>query len=100
MYCRIPAAGAKANDIIQYPEPINPLDHTMSSSQSSFRRGKLGSASSSRTRTTTNTTTTKRTGSSGPYDPNFQQRLTDGGVYHYGYRYPDGHVPPKSDNWE
>lgn len=45
---------------------------------------------------TTNTTSTKSTG---PYDRAFQQNLTDGGVFPHGYRYFDGCIPPKPENW-
>jgi hypothetical protein len=33
------------------------------------------------------------------YDPSFEQNLINHGVYPYGYRHPDGHRPPKPDNW-
>jgi hypothetical protein len=70
----------------------------MSSSESSFRgRGRRGSRSTSRTKRITNTTSTKSTG---PYDRDFQQNLIDGGVFPDRYRFPDGRVPPKPDNWE
>jgi hypothetical protein len=86
--------------IPQYPEPIHPLDRTMSSSESSFRsrgRGRGGSGSTSKARRVTNTTSTKSTG---PYDRDFQQNLIDGGVFPDRYRFPDGRAPPKPDNWE
>ena len=35
---------------------------------------------------------------SSPYDWNFQQVLTDNGIYSSGYRYPNKSVPPKPDN--
>ena len=69
----------------------------MSSSQSSSRGLKRGSTATLSTRPTTNTKNTK---SSGPYDPNFQQKLIDGGVYPDEYEYPDGRVPPLPENWE
>jgi len=69
----------------------------MSSSQSSSRGRKRGSISTSSTKPTTNTTTTKSTG---PYDRGFQQNLIDGGIYPHGYRYPDGRVPAKPNNWD
>ena len=28
-----------------------------------------------------------------------EQKLIDGGIYPYGYEYPDDRVPPKPDNW-
>ncbi|OCK95792.1 uncharacterized protein K441DRAFT_686592 [Cenococcum geophilum 1.58] len=60
----------------------------------SSRGRKRASISASSTRPITNTT------GSGPYDPNFQQKLIDGGVYPYAYEYPDGRVPAKPSNWE
>ncbi|MCJ1403781.1 hypothetical protein MMC11_007004 [Xylographa trunciseda] len=73
---------------------------SQSSSRSQYRVRKRGSISTSRTRRTTNTIITKDTGASGAYNANFQQKLVDGGIYPYGYRFPDGRVPPKPDNWE
>ena len=69
------------------------------SSQSSSRGRKRGSANTLSARLITNTTTTKTTKSSGPYDPNFQQKLIDNGVYPHSYEYPDGRVPGKPSNW-
>ena len=69
----------------------------MSSSRSDSRVSKRKSKSTSRSRPSTNTT---NTASTGPYNRNFQQNLVDGGVYPHAYRYPDGHVAAKPDNWE
>ena len=69
----------------------------MSSSQSISRGQRRGLASISNTKLTINTISTKSTG---PYDRNFQQNLTDGGVYPHAYRYPDGRVPAKPNNWK
>jgi hypothetical protein len=44
----------------------------------------------------TRSTTTK----SSLYDRNFQQLLTDNGIYYSGYRYPDNSEPPKPGNWD
>ena len=41
-----------------------------------------------------------KTKSTGPYDRQFQQVLIDNGIYPHGYRYSDGRVPPKPDNWD
>lgn len=68
----------------------------MSSSQSSPRGRKRGSAFTLYIKTTTNTT--KTTESSGSYSRNFQQKLIDGGIYSDEYEYPDDRVPPKPDN--
>ncbi|KAK5086187.1 hypothetical protein LTR70_007432 [Exophiala xenobiotica] len=73
------------------------FDQEMSSSQSSSRAPKRSSRSTSNTRPSTNTSTSK---SSGPYNRNFQQNLIDGGVLPPAYRYPDGRLPKKPDNWE
>lgn len=81
--------GPNLANLRAYPEPAHPLGHTMSS-----RGRKRASISASSTRPITNTT------GSGPYDPNFQQKLIDGGVYPYAYEYPDGRVPAKPSNWE
>ncbi|KAI4162736.1 MAG: hypothetical protein LQ342_003623 [Letrouitia transgressa] len=94
-------SGAKADDTLQYPEPIHPLDYIMRSRSSSSRHRKQGSMPTSKSRpTTTNTTTTKNTKSSRPKDPNYQQKLIDSGVLPDGYEYPDGHEPPLPQNWD
>ena len=87
-------------DGLQLSEPVNPLNHTMSLSQSSSRGRKRSLASTLITRAATNTTNTKTTESSGPYSRNFQQKLIDGGVYPDGYEYPDGRILPEPDNLE
>ena len=97
---RYSSVGDKADDALKYPEPVDPLNHTMNSSQSSARGRKRSSASTLDTRPTTNTTNTKTTESSGPYSRNFQQKLIDGGIYPDEYEYPDGRVPPEPDNLE
>src|SRR5579862_1841471 len=57
--------------------------------------------SSSRTETTsTKTTVTKVTKNSRPKDANYQQKLIDGGIYPYGYEFPDGRRPPLPPEWE
>ena len=33
------------------------------------------------------------------YNRDFQQNLTDGGVYPHAYEYPDGRIPAKPENW-
>ncbi|KAL9034871.1 MAG: hypothetical protein Q9180_005169 [Flavoplaca navasiana] len=80
-----------------FPVPPSPLNQAMNSSQSSSRAPKRSSTSTSSTKPSTNTTTTRSTG---PYNKNFQQNLTDGGVYPNGYEDPDGQVPPLPANWE
>jgi hypothetical protein len=97
---RYPPTSTETDDVLKIPEPVDPLNHTMSSSQSSFQGRKRSRASTQDTRPTTNTTNTRTTGSSGPYSRNFQQRLIDGGVYPDEYEYPDGRVPPEPDNIE
>ena len=69
----------------------------MSSTRSQSRGLKLNSKHASASQSTSNTTTTKSTG---PYNRNFQQNLIDGRVYPNGYKFPDGRVPIKPDNWE
>lgn len=69
----------------------------MSPSQSGPRGRKRDSPSTSNTKAITNTTTTTK---SNPYNRGFQQNLIDGGVYPHAYRYPDGRVPAKPNNWE
>lgn len=95
---RYSSLGAKADDVFKFPKPIDPPNHIMSSSQSSSRGRKRGSAFTLDTRPTTNTTNTKTTESSGPYSRNFQQKLIDSGIYPGGYEYPDGRIPLKPDN--
>jgi hypothetical protein len=97
---RYSSVGNKADDALKFPEPIDPLNITMSSSQSSSRGRKRGSVSTLDTRPTTNTTNTKTTESSGPYSRNFQQKLIDGGIYPDEYEYPDSRVPLEPDNLE
>ena len=97
---RYSSEGDKADDDFKFSEPVDPLNHIMSSSQSSARGRKRGSASTLDTRPTTNTTNTKTTESSGPYSRNFQQKLIDGGIYPDEYEYPDGRVPSEPDNLE
>ncbi|KAL8886647.1 MAG: hypothetical protein Q9215_005687 [Flavoplaca cf. flavocitrina] len=80
-----------------FPVPPSPLNQAMNSSQSSSRAPKRSSTSTTSTKPSTNTTTARSTG---PYIKNFQQNLTDGGVYPNGYEDPDGQVPPLPANWE
>jgi hypothetical protein len=40
------------------------------------------------------------TKSSGPYDRDFQQHLTDHRIYPHRYKFPDGRLPAKPENWE
>jgi hypothetical protein len=67
----------------------------MSSTRSSSRAAKLSSTSTSSTKPSTNTSR-----STGPYNRNFQQNLIDNGVYPHAYRYPDGGISAKPNNWE
>jgi hypothetical protein len=100
---RYPSTSAEADDAIKLLEPVDPLNHIMSSSQSSSQGRKRSLASTVDTRpttNTTNTTNTKTTESSGPYSRNFQQRLIDNGIYPDEYEYPDGRIPPEPDNLE
>src|SRR4051812_32573802 len=69
----------------------------MSLNRSQSRGRKRNPKSATSTRSTSNTATTKSTG---PYNRNFQQNLIDSGVYPHGYKFPDGRVPAKPDNWE
>ncbi|KAF7503146.1 hypothetical protein GJ744_004288 [Endocarpon pusillum] len=73
-------------------EPVDPLNHIMSS-----RGRKRSLASTLDTRSTTNTTSTKTTKSSSPYSRNFQQKLIDNGIYPDEYEYPDGRIPLEPD---
>ncbi|KAG9229574.1 hypothetical protein BJ875DRAFT_507856 [Amylocarpus encephaloides] len=85
--------GQDLSDLRGYQKPICPLYRIMSSSQSSSRGGNRNSIVNPNTKTCTPTTTRKTR----PYDRNFQQALTDGGLC---YEYPDGRVPAKPKNWE
>lgn len=96
---RYSSVGDKSDDAFKFPEPVDPLNHSMRS-QSSSRGRKRGSASTLDTGPATDTTNTRTTESSGPYSRNFQQKLIDGGIYPDKYEYPDGRVPPKPDNLE
>lgn len=69
----------------------------MSSSRSARQSQRLSSVASHSTLLTADTPRTKSTG---PYDRQFQQVLIDNGIYPHGYRYSDGRVPPKPDNWD
>lgn len=97
---RCPLTSAEADDAFKLPEPVDPPNHTMTSSQSCSRGRKRSLASTMDTRQTTNTTNSRTTESSGPYSRNFQQKLIDGGIYPDEYEYPDGRVPPEPDNLE
>ncbi|KAI9769974.1 MAG: hypothetical protein M1840_003685 [Geoglossum simile] len=57
---------------------------------------------SSRTKTTSTITVTKDTKvtNSRPADANYQQKLIDSGIYPYGYKSPDGRLPPLPPGWE
>lgn len=87
---RCPLPSAEADDAFKLPEPVDPPDHTLTSSQSCSRGRKRTLASTLDTRQTTNTTNSRTTESSGPYSRNFQQTLIDGGIYPDEYEYPDG----------
>jgi hypothetical protein len=69
------------------------------------RAQKRGSSSRTKTTSTKRTVTsatkvTKVTNKSRPRDANYQQKLIDGGIHHYGYVFPDGSQPPLPPNWE
>ncbi|KAL9117935.1 MAG: hypothetical protein Q9187_005522 [Circinaria calcarea] len=86
---------------LQYPQPINPFDHAMSSIQSSSRgRGRKRSLVSSSKPQTPATIPTTTTATTTAYHRNFQQNLIDHGVYPEEYEYPDGRIPPAPNNWE
>ncbi|KAF2872951.1 hypothetical protein BDV95DRAFT_627773 [Massariosphaeria phaeospora] len=89
--------GPDLSDLRNYPEPIHPSDHTMSSSQSNSQSRQRGSAATSSTRPTTNTLNSKSTG---VYDRVFQQKLIDNAVYPDAYEYPDGSIPAEPSNLE
>ena len=89
--------GALAEDTLQYPEPLQPSSHIMSSRHSSSQSRKQGSGTTSGTKSATKTTSTK---TSGAYSRNFQQILIDNDIYPHGYRHPDGRIPAKPNNWE
>ena len=65
------------------------------SRSSVYRVSKRGSR-----KTSTTTTTTIKSGKSGTYSANFEQKLVDRGYFRHGYRLPNGGMPPKPDNWE
>ncbi|KAG9228009.1 hypothetical protein BJ875DRAFT_508725 [Amylocarpus encephaloides] len=65
--------GLDLSNLGGYQQPVNPLNRTMSSIQTSSRGQKRGTAN---TKPATNTTRNVR-----PYDCDFQQNLIDGGVY-------------------
>lgn len=52
------------------------------------------------TRSTTQATITKSSKKSAPKDSNYQQKLIDGGVFPYCYKYPDGRRAPLPSDWE
>jgi hypothetical protein len=49
---------------------------------------------------TTTPTSYKQSSRGGTYSRNFEQNLIDHGIYHEGYRYPNGRKPEKPKNWE
>lgn len=93
---RYSSVDEKVDDALKFSKPVDPFNHTMSSSQSNARGRKRGSAFTLDTRSTTNTI--KTTESSGPYSRNFQQKLIDSGIYPDEYEYPDDRVPPEPNN--
>jgi hypothetical protein len=97
---RYPLISAKADDVVKLLEPVNPLNHIMSSSQSSCRRQKRSLASTMNIRPTMNTINTKTIKSSGPYSRNFQQKLINDGVYPDEYEYPNDRVSLEPNNLE
>ncbi|KAF2009987.1 hypothetical protein BU24DRAFT_455168 [Aaosphaeria arxii CBS 175.79] len=99
--------GPDLSDLRGYPEPRH---RTMGCNKDSSRsRRTHGTKDRSRSRRTHGTkdrsqakdpkTTTSFIKSIGPYDRNFEQALTDGGIFHDQYRFPDGQVKPKPGNW-
>ncbi|KIX92042.1 uncharacterized protein Z520_12258 [Fonsecaea multimorphosa CBS 102226] len=88
--------GPDLSDLRAFPEPVDPPHRTTSSNRLQSSGRKLDSQSLSTSRSTSITPATKSTG---PYNRNFQQNLIDGGVYPHGYKFPDGRVPKKPDNW-
>lgn len=42
---------------------------------------------------------TAKSSSTSAYNRNFEQNLIDNGIYLPGYKYPNGHRPPKPNNW-
>lgn len=72
----------------------------MSSGQSSAQSRGRGTATASSTRPTEPTTNTTKTKSTGVYDRNFQQHITDHNIYPYAFKHPDGSRPARPSNWE
>lgn len=93
------SVGNKDNNALKFLELVDPLNHIMSSNQSSTRGQKWVSISILDIRLSTiNTTNTKTTKNSGPYSCNFQQKLINGGIYLDKYKYLNSQVLPKPDN--
>ncbi|KAH0565141.1 hypothetical protein GP486_001474 [Trichoglossum hirsutum] len=93
--------GPDLSDLRGHPESTHSFEYTMSLRHSSRHSRVQKRASSSRTKTTTTkTTVTKITRNSRPQDVNYHQKLIDGGVYPYGYKFPDGSKPPLPPNLE
>ncbi|KAH8706062.1 hypothetical protein BGW36DRAFT_354439 [Talaromyces proteolyticus] len=57
-------------------------------------------SSASRGSSTSQSNKPSTTKSSGPYDRDFQQHLIDHGIFPHRYKFPNGHVPSKPDNWD
>ncbi|KAK3336769.1 hypothetical protein B0T19DRAFT_447641 [Cercophora scortea] len=79
-------------DLRGYPEPN--VNHVMASNRSS-------ASGSRRTRSTPSTQATSlstKSGKSSAYGPQFEQHLTDYGVYLEGYEYPDNRLTPEPGN--
>ena len=81
----------------------------MSSTRSGRQRGRCGyrghrgrhlNSSSRPPLSSASSAITKNTRSTGSYDPGFEQRMIDNGIYPDGYEYPDGRVSPLPNNWD
>ncbi|OJD24959.1 hypothetical protein ACJ73_03671 [Blastomyces percursus] len=90
--------GPELSDLRNYPKPESILKRPMTRSKPSSRSRKRRAGSlSSKSRDTGHTTNTR---SSTPYSRNFQQNLTDHGIYTPEYRYPNREKTLWPNNWD
>ncbi|KAI1942731.1 hypothetical protein LOZ66_001137 [Ophidiomyces ophidiicola] len=80
-----------------YPNPGSILEGPMTSTSTPRSRKRPAGSPSSKTRNTGPTTTSR---SSTPYSRNFQQNLTDHGIYPPEYRHPNGEKMLRPNNWD
>ncbi|EGD90487.1 hypothetical protein H112_01947 [Trichophyton rubrum D6] len=89
--------GPDLSDLRNFPNPER-LFHPMSTNNLDRRKRRAESPSGSAAEQSSANKTAKSSSTSA-YNRNFEQNLIDNGIYLPGYKYPNGHRPPKPNNW-